>query len=161
MWSSSLIMTERVSSPFTTRPLPAFLAACSRLMRCFSTRSCLSRGVRVSIATETLAGRMVERSATAGWIVSRSFRRSAFLSQPGNGKSFTLRARRTRLVMTMPDSFSEDGAAGEWPFSAFILKKITRERGGWQRDARRCGLTKRITLGTMEGWQLPGQRNMR
>ena len=41
------------------------------------------------------------------------------MSQPGKGKSLTLRASRTRLVMTMPESVSGAAAGEEWPFSAF------------------------------------------
>ena len=57
----------------------------------------------------------------------------------------TLRARRTRLLMTMPESAS--GAWVEWPFSAFTksmvkrkkvvgngeAKKIRSEPGFWRR----------------------------
>ena len=94
-------------------------------------------------------------------MVSRSFRRSAFFSQPGKAKSLTLRARRTRLVITMPGSASGVGAAEECPFSAFIVEENTFGRVDWQRDARMCELTKRITLETMGGWQRFEQRSMR
>ncbi len=59
----------------------------------------------------------------------------------------TLRARRTRLLMTMPESVSDAGAEEAWPFSAFTIltlelnvtvgngeaKKIRSEPGFWRR----------------------------
>src|SRR6266403_2199162 len=41
------------------------------------------------------------RLSTTGWIIPSSFWRSAFLAQPGNGKSRILRANRTRDDMTI------------------------------------------------------------
>src|ERR1019366_5931966 len=41
------------------------------------------------------------RFSTTGWIISSSFWRSAFLAQPGKGKSRMLRANRTRDDMTI------------------------------------------------------------
>src|ERR1017187_8517880 len=41
------------------------------------------------------------RFSTTGWIISSSFWRSAFLAQPGKGKSRMLRAKRTRDDMTI------------------------------------------------------------
>src|ERR1700722_15301728 len=41
------------------------------------------------------------KPSTTGWIISSSFWRSAFLAQPGNGKSRILRAKRTRDDMTI------------------------------------------------------------
>ena len=40
-------------------------------------------------------------AATAGRMVSRTRMRSGFLAQPGNGVSLRLRAKRTRLEVTM------------------------------------------------------------
>ena len=59
----------------------------------------------------------------------------------------TLRARRTRLLMTIPESVSGAGAEEAWPFSAFTIlilelnvavgngeaKKIRSEPGIWRR----------------------------
>src|SRR5262245_46744266 len=100
MWSSSLIITQSVSSRFNTSPLPALLAACSRLIRCRSTRICLSSCVRLSMDSEK-ASFISGRLWTAGRMVSRTLMRSGFFAQPGKAACLMLRASRTRLDITI------------------------------------------------------------
>src|SRR5271157_2552531 len=93
-------MTQRDSSLLRTKPLPALLAACSRLIKWRSTRICLSSGPRLSIVSENAPVNWGKLS-TAGRMVSRALIRSVFFAQPGNGMLRRFRARRTRLDMTM------------------------------------------------------------
>src|SRR5271154_3432972 len=93
-------MTQSDSSLLRTRPLPAFLAACSRLIKWRSTRICLSSGPRLSIVSENAPVNW-DKLSTAGRIVSKALIRSAFLAQPGNAMLRRFRARRTRLDMTI------------------------------------------------------------
>src|SRR5271156_4626346 len=83
------------------RPLPVFFAAYSRLMRCCSTRTCFSSGVKCSIESLMMASFISGRLATAGCTRESTFSRSAFLAQPGKGWWLMLRARRNRLLKTM------------------------------------------------------------
>src|SRR5438876_187000 len=99
-WSSSLIITQRVSSLFNTNPLPTPLAACSRLIKWRSTRICLSIELRLSIDSEN-APPIWGKLSTAGRTTSSARTRSAFFAQPGNGKPLRLRASRTRLDITI------------------------------------------------------------
>src|ERR1035437_5790462 len=93
-------MKHSVSSRFSTSPLPAFLAACSRLMRWRSTRICLSREDRLSIVPEK-APFISGRASMAGRTNSSKRIRSNFLAQPGKAACFRLRASRTRLDITI------------------------------------------------------------
>src|ERR1700691_4400695 len=63
------------------------------------------------------------RLSTAGRMVSRIFTRSVFLAQPGNAASFKLRARRTRLDMTMRSC-----GPCRWAVSAGGERKVWRSR---------------------------------
>src|SRR6185369_2964158 len=93
-------MTQRDSSRLSTRPLPALLAACSRLIRWRSTKMFLSRTVRLSIDSEN-APAMALNDSTAGRINFSALMRSTFFAQPGKASPFRLRARRTRLERTI------------------------------------------------------------
>src|SRR5436305_4025575 len=93
-------MKQSVSSRFRTKPLPALLAACSRLMRWRSTRICLSSVDRESIVCEK-ASFISGNPSTAGRINSKTRTRSGFFAHPGKAASLMFRARRTRLDMTM------------------------------------------------------------
>src|SRR5437867_5538511 len=120
-WSSSLIITQRDSSLLRTNPLPALLAACSRLIRWRSTRMFLSRTVRLSIDSEK-APANCGNDSTAGRISSSALTRSTFLAHPGNARPFKLRARRTLLDRTIrlcgPSrrDVSEGGGRKSWMF---------------------------------------------
>src|SRR5580693_1091998 len=83
-----------------TTPLPTFFAACSRLMRCRSTNTCLWIALMLSIESPKWSA-ISGRFSTTGWIISSSFCRSAFFAHPGNGYSRMLRANRTRDDMTI------------------------------------------------------------
>src|SRR6266478_7805090 len=93
-------MKHRVSSRLRIKPLPALLAACSRLMRWRSTNICLSSVDKLSIVSEK-ASFISGKASTVGRINSRTRIRSGFLAQPGKDASLRLRARRTRLDITM------------------------------------------------------------
>src|SRR5690242_251298 len=118
-WSSSLIMKHSVSSRFRTSPLPALLAACSRLIKCRSTRICLSSADKLSIVSEE-ASFISGNPSMAGRISSRMRTRSGFLAQPGKDASLIFRARRTRLDMTIRScgplrrAVSAGGIRKEW-----------------------------------------------
>ena len=99
-WSSSFTITHSDSSRFSTRPLPAFFAACSRLIKCRSTKMFLSSTVRLSIDSENESP-ICGNPSTAGRISSSALTRSGFFAHPGNGIPFTLRAKRTRLESTI------------------------------------------------------------
>ena len=61
-------------------------------------------------------------------------------------------------MITIPESVSGAGAAEGCPFSAFIVGDNTFGRWGWQRLARRRGLTRGITLETMGDGSNPYHR---
>src|SRR5205823_3435480 len=93
-------ITQKVSSRLSTRPLPALLAACSRLIRWRSTRICLSSVDRLSMASAK-ASFISGRASTAGRMSSSTRTRSGFLAHPGKEASLRLRAKRTRLDITI------------------------------------------------------------
>src|SRR6266700_493471 len=130
-WSSSLIITQSVSSLFSTSPLPTFLAACSRLTRWRSTRICLSIAVRLSIDSEK-APSICGRLSTAGRTISSALTRSAFLAQPGNENALRLRARRTRLDITMrtcgPSRLHDCAGAARNSWMFFIRQAVLTRR---------------------------------
>src|SRR6266511_1524273 len=130
-WSSSLIITQSVSSLFSTSPLPTFLAACSRLTRWRSTRICLSIAVRLSIDSEN-APSICAKLSTAGRTTSRALTRSAFLAQPGNGNALRLRARRTRLDITMrtcgPSRLHDRAGGARNSWMLFIRQALSTRR---------------------------------
>src|SRR6266404_7363844 len=85
---------------FMITALPALLAACSRLMRCRSTSTCLSSAERSWSNSENescISGSF----STRGLMNSRIAVRSAFFAHPGNARLRRLRASRTRLLTTI------------------------------------------------------------
>src|ERR1039457_446398 len=72
------------------------------------------------------------RFSTTGWIISSSFWRSAFLAQPGKGKSRMLRANRTRDDMTIlllgPSALTH--SPGLFSKSSIFMRALLRRAHG-------------------------------
>src|SRR5205807_100861 len=86
-------MMLKVWRRFMMTALPTLFAACSRLMRWRSTRTCFSSAERSCNNSENescISG----SSSTRGLINSRMAVRSAFLAQPGKARCLRLRALR-------------------------------------------------------------------